>query len=348
MAGSALNVFTGAAQGLVEFMSKLDDDAAMQLLAMLNMDEVALESKYEGFYQFEAAAWSSEVITLLGEHDKQIPFFTKDMKEYVNAVSAVEKLKQSAKEIEAQIEQKGIAVKTYADELMNALLQLEEGKSYCMAGGWSGEPGHAMVYRFKKTSKGFDIYIYNAQGGDTVALQGGTYIEGELKERPCFYFQGVTCEELFFKKSNEQEGGNSITLQRLIELKCKNPDGNEERNVETVLALLSRFGKKLIPTEQLPKLFLGAQRSGCCTFKSINCLLLEIMSTEKADKGDIVGGNKDYKRLMLDARFLSLLAFYSKCTEHLDEQGYTHNKMLAMLAMLDKAVEIYLLKLKKI
>jgi len=334
-----LNDYELKIQELLVSVADLDEQGFKKLLAMETMDVLAKDSNYEGFVQARAAAWSDKIISLIDQDQFELFTNAKTANKLEVAALAVKSLATSAREISA-LTAGGGTLDAYARDLKDALYQLEAGKSYCMAGGWAGDPtGHAMVYRFEKAADNtFNIYIYNAQGGSE-KTQGGMINEGQVESQPCYCFQGVTCSELFFAEPDAViSDGSPVLLKSLIALQYglkqdATPEEIQEHknhSVASVLDILSRFGAKLVPADKLPRMFLKVQRSGNCTFQSINCLLLEIMNKNDAS-------NKDFKKLMLEVQFLTLLAFYQKFKD-----DFVRPEKLQLSYMLWCAIEDYL------
>ena len=86
-----------------------------------------------------------------------------------------------------------------AKEIMENVAALPVGESYSMKGGWYGKPsGHAMIYRFKRTSLNtFDIYIYDAQS-NSEKLKGGRLFKGRKQVHPYILLENVHEKDIFF------------------------------------------------------------------------------------------------------------------------------------------------------
>ena len=280
-------------------IQSLDNERIKDLLVVQNLSAIAANSGHEGFNQARAAHWSAMLLDFINNPTNSGKLFTSHevLKTHANALAAVKSYRDSAMAVNTKTETE---LAQYAAALQKELLNLPSGASCCMAGGWDGNPGHAMVYRFEKTQTApaeerFNIYIYNAQDGSD-NLQGGAIIQSQTKAKPCYCFKDVTAQELFFTQAG---AANPLILTSLLALHHKSDHGNYD--LDNVLNICSRFGHRLVPSDQLPERYLNMQRSNDCTIKTINCLLLEVM-----------GDSKAYQRLMLDMRFLSLVAIYKK------------------------------------
>ena len=268
------------------------------LLAMTNMASSASASGFEGWSPLRASTWWSRVIGQIKSGNGLFsrgalpPPVTEALLSLVDTARATEDEKALLRS--AYVQQQ-------ADRFMYGILALRPGQSYCLAGGWAGKPaGHAMVYRFERNRAGsFNVYVYNAWGPE---LEGGRRIEGMLNSRPCYVFENVTSEDLFF--TSERPGlaspppPNSAMIQRLLELKAEQPPGAKKRGIKDVLNCFCRLKPKLVPGNKFRNLFLRAQRAGNCAVKGVNCLLL-----------DLLGDKTAYKKLILDERLFGLLVY---------------------------------------
>lgn len=336
-------------QKLFNAFSQLDSEQADHLFVAINAEGQAELTGFEGNKRTTVTGWCNNVMAFLksfkNTEDEHL-FLTNQetLNQYSEAVLAIKSLNTSAEEI-TKLEHAGSdLIEEYADKVMQEIIGLKENFSYCMAGGYGGKKGHAMIYRFKKNGDGtFNIYIYNAQGGNSIQDQGGKYDENGLPiSKPCLVLEKVTEKELFFTSDAFK---SSAVLKRLVML-TNDQDDKVEHDDKEIRTILYRCMHHLVPSEKLPQLFLEVQRSGNCAFKSVNCLLLEIMG--KIDKADSTEdeyeeGSKDFRRLMTDAKMCSLLAFYNKYIhdQDQDKQNLQYNYML------EKATENFLKQLEK-
>ena len=314
------------------------------LLAMGGMASSALKSGYEGWSSFKAADWWSMVV---GQVNAGMRLFSE------NAIPpkverALGTLVDTARAVEQAVNSQRYDFKGLADRAMQGILGLPVGESFCLVGGWSGQPGHAMVYRFEKKTDGlFNVYVYNAQG-DSPQSEGGRRTEGRLLSRPCYVFENVTCADLFFAEptgfgpAGEVAGTdappNSVILRRLLELNIP-PPPEKKYSMADVLDRFCRLTPKLVPGNKFRNLFIRAQRVGNCAVKCVNCLLLDML-------GELPDGPAIYKRLNLDERLCELMDYSRKfCQPPYDASSVRDN--LRRFGMLRRAARNFLTILDK-
>ncbi|QLH35769.1 MAG: hypothetical protein HWD61_06215 [Parachlamydiaceae bacterium] len=115
---------------------------------------------------------------------------------FSNAISS--EVQQSVDQlIKATKVKKELEIEAYANWIMAQVQQLVPGQSYTMQGGWSSaNSGHSMLYRFKRISeRTFNLYIYEGNAGSLHDMESQMH---KTRISPCFIFEGVTFEELFF------------------------------------------------------------------------------------------------------------------------------------------------------
>ena len=336
------------ASGLLLLRQQLQGDGYCDhdldsLLSLGNMASSALKSGFEGWSSYKAANWWARVIA--GVNSGLRLFSGASLPQPVT--DAMRTLAESAKAIvDAQTAAGPLNIanpdvaKGLADRFMGQILGLPPGSSYCLAGGWAGTSPHAMVYRFENIGPGrFNVYVYNAQE-DSEQSEGGRRTEGKAQSRPCYVFENVTSEELFFTTSRGAPPPNSVLLQKLLALQ-EDSAVSKKRCVEDVLGLFCRLQSKLVSGSRFRDRYIRTQRAGNCTIKSVNCLLL-----------DLLGDAAAYKKLMLDERFLGLLDYWNAFCQppfnRLDDRGQIDVRgYLRHFSMLRRAARNFLTILDK-
>ena len=277
------------------------------MLVMTNLGSSALASGSEGWSSEKAASLQARAVGMNSRvfRSAEVPSAVKKQLETLVATT------KTVRELRL-VGAPGLA-NVRANELMGAILSLAPGKSFCLIGGWIGRPsGHSMVYRFERNLAGsFNVYLYNAQG-DSPGKEGGRRVGGSWESRPCYVFENVTSEELFFTTELPgqtpplQPPPNSVMIRRLLELLVSEPGAGERRSLQDVLNCFCRLRPKLVPGDRMRNLFIRSQRSGNCAVKCINCLLMDLLNDRQA-----------YKRQLLDERLLTLLVYRQNLYEKL-------------------------------
>jgi hypothetical protein len=267
---------------LVKLFSS-ESSLAQKALVLSNLSFSASGTGYEGGNLSSLASIYAIICKFI---EKGHGVFSKEIPE--NVLKSLNELTQSSSD----------DLKQAALNSMKKVQSLEIGKSYCMKGGWHGSPisRHAMIYRFQKTSQNtFNIYVYNAQIGSELQ-QGGREIEGKLQTFPYFFFKDVTCRELFF--SNTCQSGNPIVFENLHSL-LFSEYAPYQCSTQRILKFFAHFAHRFAPADKKNSLFIRVQRSGNCSIKAINCLLL-----------DLLGSTDQYKPVSLDLRLCILIASF--------------------------------------
>lgn len=299
---SQLHTYRTLLQPLIKAF-KTEQIDPIRALAATSLSYTASHTGYDGWNTLHAIKFYMLILSIM---EKTALFATQPVPPSVKA--ALEQLQE--------IENKPI----FADKVAYAtgrIQNLAPGESYTMPGGYAGTPGHAMLYRFKRTSDNtFNIYIYNSQSGSQ-GLQGGEEKyqgeEGQEKRTraiPLIMLKDVTWSELFFSSGPPPSVNDSpILLQSLLSLQDPNqvPPECGTNNVRSCFAHLDH---RRVESDKLPRLFISMQRSGDCTAKSMKCLFLEL-----------INNSIDYKMFSLDLRLFVPIAFYhyyienrEKCT----------------------------------
>jgi hypothetical protein len=288
-------------EGLIQLFSNNKGDASKSLV-LSNLSYSALKTSYEGWSLASSAKIYSNVCNMIAEGRG---IFTKHMsvKGSSQIYSSLKGIEETASYNLTSQEQLSQA----ASGIVYKIQRLKVGESYSMGGGWHGVPsGHAMIYRFERqTADSFDIYIYNAQEG-AEQMQGGREINGKTQTHPYMVFKGVKCKELFF---TENEGGeNPVIFEKLLSLRSPAfaPDSCSISDIQNILF---PFHHRLVQGDnKASELFIRMQRSGNCTVKCLNCLLL-----------DLLGSKAAYKSVSLDIRLLILMASFHSFQDNPDK-----------------------------
>ena len=305
-----------------------------QMLSLSVMASQAEESGFEGWPAEVASFWWQQSLRQISQGHG---LFSRGVPPQV--LAGIDQLYASAVDVAGSAGLNSNQVGAKAKDLAELLVNLREGDSYCMRGGWEDKPrGHVMVYRFvKRPGDRLSMYVYNAHYEEE---QGGTRLGGKLEVKPCYLFEDIPYEKLFFCNPQEDPGGTGrkvfppdfqpIILKRLLE-QLVPPQEPKRRNVHEILDLLSPLAEFLAPSDHVADLYLRLQRTGNCPIKSVRCLLLELM-----------GDKEQYKLLNLDTRFFGLIYFYHKFRASFDTPDGARD-----LAMLRRAVQNFLGTLRK-
>ena len=272
-----------ASPAVAQFFTQRSDDEANKLLAMMNLEAITSDKAYEGFNQATAAEWShialQEVLTNgIFDHDQQA---IATLQQYKDDFEIAQQIQLSANQLTCLPGHKQ-DIADYAQYIKQQITNLKPLKSYCMAGGYHAIPqGHAMVYRFQKNTPKdhqevtYDVCVYNAQSGYEAQQGGIEYLDNQYKVKPFWYFKNVPESKLF---ANIDKQSDTFMLQNLIAFNLN--VNNEDIGSENILELFYPIKDYLVAPERLPELYLSTQRSGSCSFKSIHCVLLELMGNK--------------------------------------------------------------------
>lgn len=182
------------------------------------------------------------------------------------------------------------------------IYELKSGEIYLLGGGWVGNPGHAMVYQFKRTVSGnYEIYIYNTGSGIS-NFHSIVAVDGKQKSHPIVFYKDVPPEKLCFPSTD--------FILRLVALRQPlEKDEKEERRSEKIYRGV--FGMLDEHIAQIPNDPVGPitpQRSGTCSMR----VLFPLMNY-------LFGDKRKYKIWKFWFKFNTLLGF--KQNKRLDQTG---------------------------
>ncbi len=269
---------------------KNDEINPFRALAQTSLSYSAVNTGYESWQLKSVVKLYSNIFNSIENEDGLFStptFISPAIKESIN------NLTEHFKE-DRTIEDEAVHI---ADKIAN----LAPGESYAMEGGWRGVPsGHAMIYRFGRREDGtFDLYIYNAQQGSS-SVQGGIESQWRKKSSPYTYFSGITYEELFFSHPKEEKNlslfKNWISLKKIKE----SEEIKSKDKMQVVFDSISHLKHRLALPKRESELFISMQRSGNCSVKTMNCMLL-----------DLTNDHSIYKKISLDVRLRTIVAVYT-------------------------------------
>lgn len=273
----------------------------LRILILTSLSYSAKRTSYEGYSFFSVIDFYSSIFDFI--KDGTSLFSDKNL--------ATHQIQESLHQLKEQIEFDG-GIDEKATFIAGKIAHLEAGKSYAMVGGWLDiYQGHAMIYRFERqVDDTYNIYIYNAQE-QAEKLQEAVKNPGLNRTRvvPYICFSGVAYQDIFFSDPNEDL--NAVIFRNLIRLreKGKAQIGNP---IDSIFDSFSHLRNYLATPERRSELFISTQRSGNCTVKTINCMLL-----------DLIDDYGTYKKISLDMRFhaiLSVYQFVKECPLSIDSE----------------------------
>ena len=315
------------------------------VLALGSMGSLAAATGFETLTVSKAASWWSAAIAQGG-------MFRSGAAVPERVTKALRTLEASARQAETIVAQPNGDFTDMAREVMGQILRLPEGESYCLAGGFAGENDQAMVYRFEKKAGGlFNVYLYNPQAGSSGAM-GGRRVDNKQGVRPCYVFENVTCNDLFFctpttfgpngeiTSDNCRSAPVALTILRLLDLRKPRADGAPPYQLKDALSVLCRLRPRLVSGRKLQGKFTRALRSGNGAVKCVNCLLLDML-------GDTPEGLQLYKKLTLDERLFGLTDYWRVLRPSFYSGQIQVRPSLRKLAMLRRAARNFLTILDK-
>lgn len=153
------------------------------------------------------------------------------------------------------------SLQAHAIERMSQVLNHPEGEPFLMPGGWSGSPGHAMLYEFTRRGNTFDFRLFNTGAG---VSHHSTLSEGtKNKICPIVFLQSIPESHLnsgFFQALLEPM---ILPAWKLSDIQDK-PDLLARHIYTTVFSL----GGELVPDSEFTG-FITAQRAGTCVCDSL-------------------------------------------------------------------------------
>lgn len=321
----------------------IDTIKSPHLFANINLGAQALHSGFEGLAMNHATGWALNLIDAMRVNQDQslslsdnetleviTPFIRALHQECINLRRLVDQ--HPAKEVQEPLIQKA------ASEWKEKVLALAPEVPLLLPVGWAGKPGqsegHAMYLQFEKRVDGtYNMLLFNTTH---VGLQGTIETEEKVKTVPLIAYEGITREELFFS-DNPMEAQDELFIKMLepwlLPLWNLN-DPLKIQDLNGVLKNFQRFSHRRVEGSRFINHFMTAQRSGTCSQKSLNALLLYLFNDPKK-----------YKALSFDSRFYSIINFFHAKKDHLDastvEAGQNRFQLRLAIANLSRAVEKY-------
>lgn len=290
-------------------------------LALTNLGFSVAETGFEGWNLEETAELYSEIFDAI--NNQKAVFSHSVSPQMIKSLAQIKEAKE--KKFKEAIENKDSSLHDHAIWIMQQIQQLSPGESYTMKGGWYGFPaGHSMIYRFECAKDGiFNLYVYDGANGNET-LKGGRKESTKQKVPPCFLFENVTAQELFFSEGKHHNPSLIVNLlslreQKLVTYNC---------GIQTVLKCFAYIKHRFkLNNESDLSLLISTQQAGNCQVKAMNCLLLHLENSYKK-----------YKDISLDARLLTILAYY----HYLQKIVFEEPQKQTELFMLKEAATNYL------
>ncbi len=174
--------------------------------------------------------------------------------------------------------------------------QLRENKEFTLP---VGPPGSGMFLRFVPDGDKFNLFLYNA------ALETDDQKKGVTPSiKPLYAFEKVPASEI----------SNSF----LAELAAITVREVRFAGTSRVLQFFEPFAQYLVPADKHLQHFLRCQRANFSSHKALNGFLLHLCSDRR-----------DYKRLSIDTRLITLVAQYNRRKSHLSAPERAQLKIAA-------------------
>jgi Protein of unknown function (DUF3638) len=220
-------------------------------------------------------------------------------------------------------------IREYATNLMKKTKNLKKGNSMWLPGGWSGSPGHAVLYRVQKQSNGkYSFIIFNTGGG--LKYHDSIIVDGETK-----YQTHLTIKDISPKKFLTPE-----IYQHLLEIQFESStDVNAEFSERNIYIGVINYldGTRVTPEnpKDYPELYMQPQRSGSCAMKSIFAMLRQAII--QPDGQHTQSTTEKLKRLQT---YKTIKFFYKRqslldmCDEYFKSNNYdrTTHRLISQVA----------------
>jgi hypothetical protein len=217
----------------------------------------------------------------------------------------------------------------YATTLIKKTQNLKKGNSMWLPGGWSGNPGHAVLYRVQKQTNGkYSFTIFNTGGG--LNYHDSIIVDGEEK-----YQTQLTIKDIDPKKFLTPE-----IYQHLLELQIQSSsDVNAEFSERNIYIGVINYldGTRVSPEnpKDYPELYMQPQRSGSCAMKSIFAMLRQAII--QPDGQQTQSTKEKLKRLQT---YKTIKFFYKRqslldmCDEYFKSNNYdrTTHRLISQVA----------------
>ncbi|MCP5469235.1 MAG: DUF3638 domain-containing protein [Chlamydiales bacterium] len=149
-----------------------------------------------------------------------------------------------------------------AQNIARRLRELKVGGSALLPGGWrTSKGGHAMLYRFERTAKGFDVMIINT-GSGIETFHGEQINHHKTLCSPYVYFKDVPIELVL------PLGSHDIWIQALVYFN-QEEQKEEFRAAAIYQGPFREFWKYQATLEEHLNHYITPQRDGTCAWKSM-------------------------------------------------------------------------------
>ncbi len=307
MASDEREARVGALSPIVKDFSRLSP----RVFGLAHADAFIAATKFEGGARIETAQYFSSILksatskgllpeSLLGDKIPQFAHFLTKLDQYIFWAGEIAKADTPDKR------------KSLSERIRDAALALREGETLTLPGGYSGRPGHAMMYQISRKADGkYAILVINT--GDGAEHHSSIYSGYKQKMQPILRFENLTLEQLFVDRAHPKADYFYMMIYPVI-----NPSEDSFEGTDIYFSLFRHFGKAE-PGTHLQSEYITSQRSGTCAWK---VLLAALRMDTNIDF---------YKRAVFYIKLISLMTYFEDSTTKLSEDTIERAQTRRML-----------------